>query len=181
MTFAKASALGACLVGAVAVGIWVSPYVRERGASVRTEPVEAVAPAPVTPSVDVSEAPAARPVPARAVTKRAATPRRTEPALIGFSPDIHKRLKPLLNQGADMSVAADGFRNAEQFATVAHASRNTEVPFMLLKHRVLNEGMTLPAAILASNPNADATAEANRAKAEAKVDLAAESQVANRE
>jgi hypothetical protein len=147
-----------------------------------TTPVDAVAPTPVAPPVAIAEKPVARAVPARAVTKRAAAPRQAATGVIGFSPDIHKRLKPLLNQGADMSVASDGFRNAEQFATVAHASRNTEVPFMLLKHRVLREGMTLPAAILASNPDADATAEANRAKAEAKRDLTAESQVAvNRE
>jgi hypothetical protein len=98
---------------------------------------------------------------------------------MGFSPDLHKRLKSVLNQGADLSVASDGFRSPEQFATVAHASRNTEVPFMVLKHRVLSEGMTLPAAILASKPEVNAAAEAQRAREEAKVDLAAVSQLAS--
>ena len=179
MTFAKSSALAAGLVGALAVGIWVGPWVREQRTTAKTsaiEPAGTIAPAPVTePSPPAAHTTAARPAPVRAVTKRVATPRG---AVIGFSPDLHKRLKPLLNDGADMTVASDGFRNAEQFATLAHASRNTEVPFMVLKHRVLSEGMTLPAAILASRPDINATAEAKRARAEATMDLAAEFQIA---
>ena len=71
-----------------------------------------------------------------------------------------------------MTVAAEGFRDAEQFATVAHAARNTQVPFMLLKHRVLNEGQTLSAAIRSLKPDADAASEANRARTEARSDIA---------
>ena len=71
-----------------------------------------------------------------------------------------------------MTVASQGFRNAEQFAAVAHAARNTEVPFMLLKHRVLNEGKTLVAAIRESKPDLNAQIEATRARAEARSDLA---------
>jgi hypothetical protein len=97
---------------------------------------------------------------------------------MGFSPELQKRLKPLLNEGADLAVAADGFHNAEQFATVAHASRNTQVPFMVLKHRVVSEGMTLQAAILELKPDLNASVEATRAKAEAKMDLTTESEVA---
>jgi hypothetical protein len=102
--------------------------------------------------------------------------------VIGFSPAVHDRLKPLLNQGADLSLASEGFNSAEQFATLAHVSRNTDVPFMLLKHRVLSEGMTVSDAIRASKPEIDATAETNRARAEAKSDFATVSQIAaNRE
>jgi hypothetical protein len=46
-------------------------------------------------------------------------------------PRLHDRVKPLLNRGARMPIAAEGFRSAEEFATVAHAARNTSVPFMV--------------------------------------------------
>jgi hypothetical protein len=81
-------------------------------------------------------------------------------------------MQPLLNKGADMNIASEGFRSAEQFATVAHAARNTEVPFMVLKHRVLDERQSLAAAIHASKPDVNATDEANRARAQAKGDFA---------
>jgi hypothetical protein len=81
-------------------------------------------------------------------------------------------LKPVLNRGRTWP-AADGFRDAEQFATVAHAARNTEVPFVLLKHRVLNEGRSLADAIHASKPDVDAKGETSRAATEAKSDIAA--------
>ena len=78
----------------------------------------------------------------------------------------------MLNRGANMALAAEGFLSAEQFATVAHASRNTAVPFVLLKHRVLNEGKSVAAAIRESKPTADAAVEANLARAQARSDIA---------
>ena len=63
-----------------------------------------------------------------------------------------------------------GFR-AEQFATLAHAARNTQVPFILLKHRVLTEGQTLEEAIRASKPDIDAHVEALKAKGMARADI----------
>lgn len=185
MTIAKATGLGACLAGVTALGVWMSPYVRDRANDARSSavaPVETAAPSTVTePAALPAEttAPPAKTVAKPAPVTRPA-PRKAAGGVMGFSPDLHKRLKSVLNQGADLSVASDGFRSPEQFATVAHASRNTEVPFMVLKHRVLSEGMTLPAAILASKPDVNAAAEVSRAKEEAKVDLAAaESQLAS--
>ena len=72
-----------------------------------------------------------------------------------------------------MDVAAEGFRSAEEFATVAHAARNTNVPFMVLKHRVLEEGRTLENALRDVKPEIDAKAEVARAQAAAKSDVAA--------
>jgi hypothetical protein len=72
-----------------------------------------------------------------------------------------------------MEVAAEGFESAEQFATVAHAARNTDVPFMVLKHRVLNEGRTLADAIHEAKPDLDAKAEVDRAQIAARSDVAA--------
>ncbi len=72
-----------------------------------------------------------------------------------------------------MEVAAEGFRSAEEFATVAHAARNTNVPFMVLKHRVVTEHKTLADALEEVNPRVDAQAEVARAEAAAKSDIAA--------
>jgi hypothetical protein len=88
-------------------------------------------------------------------------------------PRLHARLKPVLNRGARMDVAAEGFRSAEEFAAVAHAARNTNVPFMVLKHHVVAEGRTLADAIHDAKPEVDAPAEAARAEAAAKSDIAA--------
>ena len=86
---------------------------------------------------------------------------------------MYARLKPVLNRGARMDVAAEGFRSAEEFAAVAHAARNTNVPFMLLKHHVVEEGRTLADAIHDAKPDVDAKAEAARSEASAKSDIAA--------
>jgi hypothetical protein len=89
------------------------------------------------------------------------------------APELQQRLKPLLNKGANMDVAAQEFRDGEQFAMVAHAARNTEIPFMVLKHRVLDEGKSLTEAIQESKPELDAADQAERARAEAKADVTA--------
>jgi hypothetical protein len=94
------------------------------------------------------------------------------PEIALSAPELHERLKPLLNKGTDITLAAEGFRNAEQFATLVHAARNTEVPFVVLKHRVLTDGKTLAAAIRESKPDMDAMMEANRARAQARSDIA---------
>jgi hypothetical protein len=88
-------------------------------------------------------------------------------------PRLQAKLKPVLNRGANMDVAGEGFRSAEEFATVAHAARNTSVPFMVLKHRVLIDGRTLADAIHEAKPEVDARAEVARAEVAAKSDLAA--------
>ena len=88
------------------------------------------------------------------------------------APELLGRLQPLLNKGANMSIAAEGFRDAETFAAVAHAARNTEVPFMVLKHQVVNKRKPLDKAIAELKPTVNAPIEANRAKAEARSDIA---------
>jgi hypothetical protein len=89
------------------------------------------------------------------------------------APELHDRIKPVLARGTKINLAVEGFSDAEQFATVAHASRNTQVPFILLKHRVLTEGQSLADAIRASKPDLDANAEVARARTAAKEDIAA--------
>jgi hypothetical protein len=89
------------------------------------------------------------------------------------APELHARMKPVMARGTKLPLAVEGFTSAEQFATIAHASRNTQVPFILLKHRVLVEGQSLEQAISASKPDLDARSEVQRARQEAKADIAA--------
>ena len=88
-------------------------------------------------------------------------------------------MKPVLARGTKINLAVEGFSDAEQFATIAHAARNTQVPFILLKHRVLTEHRSLADAIRASKPDLDAEAEVERARSAAKSDLAALNAKAN--
>ncbi len=169
MTIGKAAALTAGLIGAMALGVIVGPSITDRGNTTQASPAASVAPAPQTP------APAAAPASPRVTAERRAEVKVREnlATMSSTSPQLHARLKPVLNRGAKMDVAAQGFRDAEQFATVAHAARNTEVPFMVLKHRVLTEKQSLAEAIAASKPNVDAKREAARARAAAREDIEA--------
>ena len=177
MTLTKGFALVLAFVGAVALGIWIGPRVTHSDAVV-------VAPANQAPDVSAEQqaAPAARRAPssqraaAKPETMTATTTKRTPagatPRTVpAAAPALHDVLKPLLNKGADMGLASEEFVNAEQFAAVAHASRNTELPFMVLKHRVVEEGKSLEAAIRELKPSVNADAEADRARAQAKSDV----------
>ncbi len=93
------------------------------------------------------------------------------PHLTGGARD-RPRLRPVLNQGTNMDVAAEGFRDGEHFATLAHAARNTQVPFVLLKHRVSTQGKSLAVAIRESKPSIDAPVQADLAAAQARADIA---------
>jgi len=164
MTIGKMTALGLGFVGAFALGVWTSPHIVQRvdrDASVVHE------------TVPVPEVPEARPVaPARTASRSSAAPVARTARVDISAPALHERLKPVLNKGAKMEVAAEGFHSAEQFATVAHAARNTEVPFLLLKHRVLEEGKSVAEAIRESKPAVDAAHEADVAREQARSDIA---------
>ena len=83
------------------------------------------------------------------------------PSYLVTQPKLADRVQPLLQKGADVQLAAEGFRTPELFAAVAHAAHKLDVPFVVLKHRVLNERLTLSKAIAAVRPdvNADRTCE----------------------
>jgi len=161
MTFGKGAVLATGFVGAMALGVWIGSYITSDRAI-----------ATLTPRAYRTESPRAAATSRQPVSAARVTTRATTPAIAPSSTELKNHLKPLLNKGADMTVASEGFRNAEQFAAVAHAARNTEVPFMLLKHRVLSERKTLAAAIRESKPDMNAEIEATRALAEARSDLA---------
>jgi hypothetical protein len=181
MTVGKAAALTAGFLGAFAVGIAVGPSVRD---SMSVDNSRTAVPAAEATATNAAP-PAAATAPARAPRPRAtaAAPKAETSSAVkataayssvpASEPRLHAKLKPVLNRGARMEVAAEGFRSAEQFATVAHAARNTGVPFMVLKDRVVNDGRTLADAIHESKPEMDAKAEVARAEEAAKSDLAA--------
>src|SRR5262245_44378068 len=180
MTVGKASAFTAAFIGVFVLGVAVGPSVMDRiphrQATATAEPAQPST-APVPAAVDTARPPArttprARPKASSATT--ATAPRAAATSKVAATePRLHERLKPVLNRGAQMTVAAEGFRNGEEFAAVAHAARNTNVPFMVLKQRVVNEGRTLEQALHDVKPEVDAKAEVARAQAAAKSDVAA--------
>lgn len=145
------------VVGAFALGVIAGaqldrPSTPSMSQALEAAPAVASAPAPATP-------------PSRA---RAVRLERVPPAT---APAVQQHVKRLLNAGTNPEMAAKGFGNARELMTVAYAARNTDIPFVLLKHRVLRERMSLASAIQQSRPELDEIAEVNRARAEARADL----------
>ena len=175
----SAATLG--IVGGLVLGAWLGSEI--------TRTREAIAP---TPAAVTAEAPAQEPLAAKAAVAKPKRVTRVARAASGdavaapassvetpklvmtipmSAPELHERMKPVLARGTKMPLAVEGFVDAEQFATLAHAARNTQVPFILLKHRVLTEGQSLEDAIRASRPDLDARVEALKAKGEARADI----------
>src|SRR5258706_14946302 len=128
MTVGKASAMTAAFIGVFALGIAVGPSVKDRlsdgnshAAAQPAEPVATAAPAPA-PTPTPARTPRARATAtnrkaaaASTVTPSTVTPRTVTSAVPASEPRLHDRLKPVLNRGARMQVAAEGFRSAEEF------------------------------------------------------------------
>ena len=184
MTVGKASALAAGFVGAFALGVAIGPAVHDKfgKTSAQETVVTESTPAPATPAPTArvsKRAVATAPAPAR--ERRASTSEPLVPAgppgsvqsvpVAVWEPELRERVQSVLNKGTKLELAAEDFRTAEEFVTVAHAARNTSVPFMVLKHRVLNEGRTLSDAIHEAKPELDAKAEVARAREAAQADL----------
>ena len=155
--FDKTSVMVLGMAGAFALGLAVGPQLDAN---------RLAAPAPVA-----AAAPASPPVALVKASTSTAGPR-LERVLPATAKTVQRQVQGLLNEGADVRVAAAGFPNARELMTVAHAARNTEIPFILLKHRVLEERMSLARAIRESKPELNEVAEVNRARAAAKADLA---------
>ena len=165
MTFGKAIVAVLALAAVFALGVWTGPYLTDdRPVMSQKRAVHDTA-----RGADDESTEKARPARARAARPAAESEVAGLPA---SDPQVQQRLKPVLNMGTNMDKAAEGFRDAEQFAAVAYAARNTKIPFVVLKHRVLNEDMSLAEAIAKSNADADAAAEARRARAEARANVA---------
>jgi len=183
MTVGKASALAGGFVGAVALGVAIGPAVHDKWSDASSpEPARAAivtestpAPAPVTARTRRTASPTG--AGARNAREEFAVPRTPAGAVSSvavsvWEPELRDRVKKVLSPGTKIELAAEDFETPEQFVTVAHAARNTSVPFVLLKHRVLSEGKTLAEAIEELKPEVNARAEVERAREAARSDLA---------
>ncbi len=178
MTVGKAGLLTAGFVAVFALGAMTGPTIRDHWsrmnapeAAVAAPPVETSAPVPVKTE---PPAPRARSSASRAhdavATKKAGNTLETI-AVSLWEPELRDRVKAVLNPGSRLDIAASDFDSPEQFMTVAHAARNTKIPFVVLKDRVLNRGQSLAEAIREFKPELDAKAEVTRARAAARSDL----------
>jgi len=177
----KTSAATLGLVGGLALGVWIGSEMTSGREAATLEPavvtaqaadVPAVTPQPDKPKRARRVARVNRPAAAVEAPAPESAPRLVMTIPVS-APELHARMKPVLARGTKVPMAAEGFKDAEQFATLAHAAKNTQVPFILLKHRVITEGQSLEEAIRASKPAIDARAEVARARAAAKSDIAA--------
>jgi hypothetical protein len=167
------------LAGAITAGVIYGPRLMHRDADSASAPATVEAPAPEPAPVAKTHAVPKRTADAKAareaadanMAKRTIAPDTVE-KLPATEPELSARLKPVLNQGTRMELAAQGFKDGEQFAAVAHGARNTEIPFVILKHRVLDEHKTLAQAIKDSRPDLNATRESRRAYDAARFDIA---------
>lgn len=124
------------------------------------------APEPQTPVVEL-------PAPIVVQPKAAPVAVRKVVAMTSATALLEQKAKGLLNAGADVDIAVQGFQSPQEFMATAYASKNLNVPFMLLKDKVVTQKMTLARAITASSRySVNAPFEAARAESEARADLA---------
>ena len=166
MSAGRSLLITAGFVGAFALGVWAGPHF---------DTIDINRDDSRTTASRASSATADSPRAAEARRVAATTPKaRVERIPVSpMSPELHERLQPLLRKGTKMEIAADGFKDGEQFATLAHASRNLDINFMVLKDRVVTQKKSLVAAIRELKPDANALREAEIARAAAKEDVAA--------
>jgi hypothetical protein len=165
--------LTASLVGVVALGVVTAPTIRNHWSKMNTPAATASAPASnsATTAAKAKHTTRRATPPRDAMTAKKETGKVDIVAVSVWQPELRDRVKKVLNPGARLELAAEDFTSAEQFVTVAHAARNTQVPFMVLKDRVLNQNQSLADAIHEFKPDLNARAEVKRARTEARSDL----------
>jgi len=180
MTFGKASLLTGGLVAMFALGVESGPAIRDSWSKTRVaESTVATPAANIDTAAPAEPVKAVRPAPRARTAARASDPLRANRddgsihaiAVSLWEPQLRNRVKTVLNPGTQLDLAATDFDSSEQFITVAHAARNTNVPFVVLKDRVLNQRKSLAEAIREFKPDLDARAEVARARSEARSDL----------
>lgn len=82
----------------------------------------------------------------------------------------NSRLAALIPEGMTSEKACDQFNSIQLCAATLHAAQNLNIPFTDLKRKV-SRGEALSAAIHTLKPDADANAEARRAKNQAMSDF----------
>jgi hypothetical protein len=85
---------------------------------------------------------------------------------------LSSQLSGLLPAGTDVQQAAEGFKNLGQFVAAVHVAHNLGIPFDELKAKMTGPNSEkLGKAIKSLKPEADAKAEAKKAKRQAKQDI----------
>jgi hypothetical protein len=182
MTIRNTTLLTAAVAGAFALGIVSGPTIRDQWSKTKA-PEANVMNAPEHPAATPTPAAESR-TPARVKTEQPMHRAKSEPvgakkpanavqtiAVTLWEPELRDRVKAVLNPGTRLELAAADFEDSEEFVTVAHAAHNTNVPFVVLKDRVLNRGQSLASAIHEVKPELDARAEVTRARSEARSTL----------
>ena len=95
---------------------------------------------------------------------------KTPGELLTQNTKLSSNLQSLLPEGTDMQEASNGFKNLGEFVAAVHVSKNLDVPFTDLKEKMDN-GDSLGKAIHELKPEADAKAEAKKAKKQASNDI----------
>ena len=90
--------------------------------------------------------------------------------LLSQNTKLSSNLQSLLPEGTDVQQAASGFKNLGQFVAAVHVSKNLGIPFDDLKAKMATDS-NLGKAIHELKPDADAKAEAKKAKQQANQDL----------
>ena len=178
MSVGKAVLFTVTLVAVFIVGVITGPTIHQRWSDETAPAATVSAPAaePVTPAPAKTKArrPRAKPSSSRSddvVAAKKAPDTIQTIAVAVWEPEVRDRVKEVLNRGADLEIAAADFDSSEQFVTVAHAARNTKVPFMVLKDGLLYKGKSLAQTIHEYRPELDARAEVRRARTAARADL----------
>jgi hypothetical protein len=157
--------LSACVVAAAAMAMPASsglksPLAEPAGASEQGSDRVATAPSsssPAAPAAPISKTPGST---ATSDTGTRATLSIVPPR----NPKLESRLRPLLPSNMTMQQAAKGFVNQHQFVSAVHVSRNLDIPFALLKSKIVDERLTLGQAIQVLRPDADVSKELRRAR-----------------
>lgn len=87
------------------------------------------------------------------------------------NPRLVARLQAMLPAGMTVTEAATGFKNQGLFVAAVHVAHNLGIPFVELKAKMVDEGLSLGEAIQALRPEVNAEREAARAQRAAERDL----------
>ena len=84
--------------------------------------------------------------------------------------NLASKLQSRLPLGTNLTAAAAGFRNLGQFVAAVNVSNNLGIPFLELKTRMVDQGMSLGQAIQDARPKTtDTTVVVRRAETDADV------------
>ena len=99
--------------------------------------------------------------------------KKTPGELLTQNSKLSDKMKTLLPEGTDLQAASDGFKNLGEFVAAVHVSHNLGISFDDLKGKMTGDNAeSLGKAIQELKPEADSKAEAAKAKAQAKKDMA---------